>query len=196
MKRVFRYNGVEDSNISRAKSLITDAVRSMNEAQTLLAQAPTSSPRQSSSASSEEFDIFAVTGNANEDYSPADVDKLISYAQVRYERELGLADKPKLGVLLYLGLEPIIQRLFLHLKKEIMQSGEAISEDDLALLEFCVYLRNTQARQAYTFEYADVGAQIIPAAFDSLDGRRSGRIVECLLPRIPEVRQLRGIVKL
>jgi hypothetical protein len=175
--------------------LIEGAVRDMNEARSLLAQAPTEVV-QPSSRSAVGFDIFEVTGNPAKDYSSEDVYKLISYAQANYERPLGLSGKSKLGVLLTLGFEPIIQRLFRTLREGIMESGESISGDDLALLEFCVYLQNSYGSRAYTLEFADVGKQIIPAEFDSLDGRRSGRVVECLLPRIPEVRQLRGVVRL
>ena len=93
---------------------------------------------------------------------------------------------------MHLGLDPTITRLHRALKAK----GESVTEMDLELLQFCVYLHNEQANGAtWTLEPAPVNQQLNPRDFDEVSGARSGWIVETIVPSIPQVRALRGLVK-
>jgi hypothetical protein len=119
--------------------------------------------------------------------------KLLDHA--RTIPDLAASNKSDLGTLMHIGLPPIITRLHRALKAKA-KGGESVTEMDLELLQFCVYLHNELANGgAWTLEPAPVNQQLNPRAFDEVSGARSGWVVETIVPSIPQVSALRGLVK-
>lgn len=142
-------------------------------------------------------DIFAVTGDPSEDYTAVDAIKMIDYLRENYGTEMALHLAPSyLGALTHVSLDPIVQRYFSAIKERL--KGGGVNSDDrrdmIAALEFLLYMRNLSAPRSWTLEYPEAGSQITPMHFNEVSDLPSGRISEVLLPRVPQVRQLRGLV--
>lgn len=110
-------------------------------------------------------------------------------------KNLGFKGSSLLAFALYIHLDPIIQRMFRYFKGLCIEEGRALSDQEADLLELAVNLRNLNATSAWTLEIPDIESQIKPSAFDDVLGKRSGAISEVLMPRIPEVNHLRGLVR-
>ena len=155
---------------------------------------PSRAPALSSTGN---IDIFSVTGEKSEDYTTADAIKIIKYLRDNYSRYLALDQAPSnLGALTHISLDPIIQRYFRAIKDELKQGdvSEGGRLDMIAALEFMVYMRNLSQRASWTLEEAGDQAQLNANIFDDIKSRKSGRIAKTLLPRVPQVHNMRGLV--
>ena len=145
-------------------------------------------------------DLFAIDEDPAQNYTASDVVDTVNYIKKIYQKDLSLdVDSSILGAVLYLSLDPIVNRLYRVIKTKLLEGYESLTEeeinDDLAALEFVVFLRN-QAHgksQARAFVSAQTGDPRDPNKFDALGSEHVGTVDRTILPQL-QGNSLRGLV--
>tara|TARA_Y100000591_G_C21790095_1_gene676063 strand:- start:259 stop:894 length:636 start_codon:yes stop_codon:yes gene_type:complete len=200
-------NPTSNNRISEVKVLLQDTIQNLESTLDALGSLDSLDSLQQSdivapsSSVLSGVNIFAVEGVS--DYTIEEINQIVMYIRENYFRQLHInRDSSTLGVILYLSLAPIVERLYRAIKVRIQEEYPTIRRErlhnDIAALEFAIFLRNqaNSGAGAWTLLTPEKNTPRAPNEFDSVnDPERFGLIDSVILPGVAgPPRQWRGLV--
>jgi hypothetical protein len=157
-----------------------------------------SSKRRTLAGSDNQLDMDFVLVGSQGRYSSEDITRFYNYVKgVTDENVLGSAFnnvRSAFQFLICAGLDVYIEKVVVLLRRQSSESGIRISDNDFALLEFMLYLKNLSSFSHWELNIPTIGKQI-SSDMESYRGLRSGKIVEVLCPGLKGKSYLRPVVK-